>query len=139
MIDDLNDDIDALIDELNASTGAARTAPYAVRVETMLAEVVRRRGSDLLLVAGSPPAATDSRGKEYSMIASTLGSYPRIGDGAERQRLRRSIQKFQTGELSRDELRRVEDQVVREVIDEQAGSGVDGLTDGLVRWEDGQT
>jgi len=56
MIDDLNDDIDALIDELNASTGAARTAPQAVRVETMLAEVVRRRGSDLLLVAGSPPA-----------------------------------------------------------------------------------
>ena len=56
MIDDLNDDIDALIDELNASTGAARTAPPVVRVEAMLAEVVRRRGSDLLLVAGSPPA-----------------------------------------------------------------------------------
>ena len=73
------------------------------------------------------------------MIASALGSYPRIGNGAEKQRLRRSIQKFQAGELSRDELRRVEDDVVREVLDEQASSGLDWITDGLVRWEDGQT
>jgi twitching motility protein PilT len=56
MIDDVNDDIDALIEELNASTGGARIPQHVVRVETMLAEVVRRRGSDLLLVAGSPPA-----------------------------------------------------------------------------------
>jgi twitching motility protein PilT len=53
MIDDNNDDIDALIDELNASAGPARPSQSVVRVETMLAEVVRRRGSDLLLVAGS--------------------------------------------------------------------------------------
>src|SRR5262245_59333839 len=55
MVDDLNDDIDALIDELNASAGRFRPAHNVVRVETMLTEVVRRRGSDLLLVAGSPP------------------------------------------------------------------------------------
>ena len=53
MIDDINDDIDALIDELNASAGPARVGQSVLRVETMLAEVVRRRGSDLLLVAGS--------------------------------------------------------------------------------------
>ncbi len=53
MIDDINDDIDALIDQLNASAGPARVGHSVLRVETMLAEVVRRRGSDLLLVAGS--------------------------------------------------------------------------------------
>jgi twitching motility protein PilT len=59
MIDDINDDIDALIDELNA-TGApgVRTSSgaRALRLQPLLAEVVRRRGSDLLLVAGSAPA-----------------------------------------------------------------------------------
>jgi hypothetical protein len=58
MIDDINDDIDALIDELNA-TGApgVRTSSgmRALRLQPLLAEVVRRRGSDLLLVAGSAP------------------------------------------------------------------------------------
>jgi twitching motility protein PilT len=56
MIDDINDDIDALIDELNA-TGASgiRPASRALRLEPLLAEVARRRGSDLLLVAGSAP------------------------------------------------------------------------------------
>ncbi len=58
MIDDINDDIDALIDELNA-TGAPGVRPgtgsRALRLQPLLAEVVRRRGSDLLLVAGSAP------------------------------------------------------------------------------------
>ncbi|HUE89370.1 MAG TPA: PilT/PilU family type 4a pilus ATPase [Vicinamibacterales bacterium] len=56
MIDDINDDIDALIDELNA-TGAVgvRPGPRALRLQPLLAEVARRRGSDLLLVAGSAP------------------------------------------------------------------------------------
>lgn len=73
------------------------------------------------------------------MIASALGSYPRIGEGAERQKLRRAIQKFQSGGLPADELRRVEDEVVEEALSEQAGAGLDWVTDGLVRWEDGQT
>jgi twitching motility protein PilT len=55
MIDDINDDIDALIDELNADSATARTGPRVLRLETMLREVIRRRGSDLLLVAGSAP------------------------------------------------------------------------------------
>lgn len=53
-----SDDIDALIDELHASTGAAAARPgNALGIEALLATVVERRGSDLLLVAGSPPAA----------------------------------------------------------------------------------
>jgi 5-methyltetrahydropteroyltriglutamate--homocysteine methyltransferase len=73
------------------------------------------------------------------MISSALGSYPRIGEGAEAQRLRRAIQKFQSGGLTREELRAVEDGVTAEVLAEQAATGVDWVTDGLVRWEDGQT
>ena len=73
------------------------------------------------------------------MIASALGSYPRIGEGAEAQKLRRSIQKFQAGGMTREALRQVEDEVVAEVLSEQAAAGLDWVTDGLVRWEDGQT
>ena len=56
MIDDINDDIDALIDELNAGGPPSRTGPRILRMESMLRDVIRRRGSDLLLVAGSTPA-----------------------------------------------------------------------------------
>ena len=53
--DDISDDIDALITQLNASSGG-KAVEGVLRLETMLAEVVDRRGSDLLLVAGGPPA-----------------------------------------------------------------------------------
>jgi hypothetical protein len=59
MIDDINDDIDALIEELNATgpPGARiSSGSRALKLQPLLAEVVRRRGSDLLLVAGSVPA-----------------------------------------------------------------------------------
>jgi twitching motility protein PilT len=55
MLDDINDDIDALIDELNAATTTPRAASRILRMEAMLRDVVARRGSDLLLVAGSAP------------------------------------------------------------------------------------
>lgn len=59
MIDDINDDIDALIDELNATgatpSAAARATGGVLRIRPLLAEVVQRHGSDLLLVAGSAP------------------------------------------------------------------------------------
>jgi len=55
MIDDINGDLDALISELNASGGTTRGTEPVLRVEPLPAEVVRRRGSDLLLIAGSAP------------------------------------------------------------------------------------
>jgi twitching motility protein PilT len=50
-------DLDALIGELNASAGAAGESllDHSSQVEDWLAQVVRLRGSDLLLVAGSAP------------------------------------------------------------------------------------
>ncbi|HXG89901.1 MAG TPA: hypothetical protein VNJ02_16355 [Vicinamibacterales bacterium] len=55
MIDDINDDIDALITELNASSSSSKASDSLLRVELLLAEVIQRRGSDLLLIAGSAP------------------------------------------------------------------------------------
>ncbi len=50
----VSEDIDALITELNASSGS-RTGEGALSVESLLTDVIARHGSDLLLVAGSPP------------------------------------------------------------------------------------
>src|SRR4051812_43920193 len=50
-----SDDLDALIGELNASDGGASPLTDSHDVEAWLAAVVQRKGSDLLLVAGSPP------------------------------------------------------------------------------------
>src|SRR5262245_9996331 len=81
-------------------------------------------------------AACPRRGlEEVGMIASALGSYPRIGEGAEAQKLRRSIQKFQAGGMTREALRQVEDEVTVEALGAQAGAGLDWVTDGLIRWE----
>jgi twitching motility protein PilT len=54
--DDITDDIDALISQLNASSAGSKAADGVLRLESLLAEVVERRGSDLLLVAGGPPS-----------------------------------------------------------------------------------
>jgi twitching motility protein PilT len=48
-------EIDALISELNATRHEDQSSGTALRVETLLGEVVERRGSDLLLVTGSAP------------------------------------------------------------------------------------
>lgn len=53
---DINDDIDAIISQLNASSTGHRTVDGVLRVETLLAFVIEQRGSDLLLVADAPPA-----------------------------------------------------------------------------------
>lgn len=49
------DDLDALIGELNATSGDAPPLDPSSHVEDWLAHVVRVRGSDLLLVSGSAP------------------------------------------------------------------------------------
>ena len=73
------------------------------------------------------------------MKVSALGSYPRIGDGAGKQKLRRAIQSHQAGKISAQDLAAIQDDVTREVLREQEIAGLDWVTDGLVRREDGQT
>ena len=73
------------------------------------------------------------------MLVTTVGNYPKIAEGPEGQKLRRVINRFDKGDVTGEELARVEDEVTREVIQEQEEVGLDMVTDGMVRWNDGQT
>lgn len=70
------------------------------------------------------------------MILTGIGSYPRIGDTAEQQILRRAIHRLDRGEIDRDDLMAVADDVTGVVIREQTEAGLDWVTDGCIRWED---
>ena len=73
------------------------------------------------------------------MIATVVGSYPKIPNRPRPARLRNAINRFDRGDISEEELRRVEDEVTIEALQEQAEAGLDLLTDGQIRWEDEQT
>jgi 5-methyltetrahydropteroyltriglutamate--homocysteine methyltransferase len=68
-----------------------------------------------------------------------VGSYPRIDDSPEGQRLRRAIPRWERGALSESGLRAVQIGVLQEVVREQAAAGVDLITDGQVTWYDSQS
>lgn len=70
------------------------------------------------------------------LILSTAGSYPRIGDGPDLQRHRRAYAQRERGDISAEEFRKVEDEVVAGVIREQIEAGIEVVTDGLIRWYD---
>jgi 5-methyltetrahydropteroyltriglutamate--homocysteine methyltransferase len=73
------------------------------------------------------------------MIVTAVGNYPKVSERAGSPNLRRAIGRFELGEISAEELRAVQDAVTREVIDEQVEAGLDLVTDGMIRWDDGQT
>jgi len=68
-----------------------------------------------------------------------VGSYPKIPDPPAPGRWRASVEKLQRGDITPEEMRRVEDEVTAEVLAEMAAAEVDVVTDGQIRWEDGQT
>jgi 5-methyltetrahydropteroyltriglutamate--homocysteine methyltransferase len=49
------------------------------------------------------------------------------------------MEKLQRGQISREAYRAIEEEVTREAIAEQVEAGLDLITDGQIRWEDGQT
>ena len=73
------------------------------------------------------------------MKTTVVGNYPKIPDPPSPGRWRTSVEKHQRGEMTPEELRRVEDEVTAEVLAEMEQAGIDVLTDGQIRWEDGQT
>ena len=73
------------------------------------------------------------------MLITAVGNYPKIANRPDGQRLRRAINRFDKGELTLEDLAGVEDEVTREVIQEQETAGLDLVTDGMIRWDDGQT
>jgi len=73
------------------------------------------------------------------VIATVVGSYPKIPNRPRPARLRNAFNRFDRGQLSSEELHQVEDEVTIEVLQEQADAGLDLVTDGLIRWNDEQT
>lgn len=65
-----------------------------------------------------------------------VGSYPRVGETRQEQRLRRALEAVGRGEISSLELAEIQDDVTREILNEQIQAGVDIPTDGAVRWDD---
>jgi 5-methyltetrahydropteroyltriglutamate--homocysteine methyltransferase len=70
------------------------------------------------------------------LITASAGSYPRIGTEPEKQRLRVEYARFERGEISKEDFERVQDEVTKEVIEEQRRAGIELATDGQVRWHD---
>ncbi len=73
------------------------------------------------------------------MLATAVGNYPKIANRPDGQQLRRAISNHDKGDITAEELAKVEDEVIREVIREQEQAGLDLVTDGMIRWDDGQT
>jgi 5-methyltetrahydropteroyltriglutamate--homocysteine methyltransferase len=71
------------------------------------------------------------------VITTVVGHYPKVGGRG--PNLRTAIAHYEVGRISLEEVRRVQDEVTKEVLLEQARAGIDLVTDGQIRWEDGQT
>ena len=73
------------------------------------------------------------------MQTTVVGNYPKIGPKTKAPSLRSAISKRQLGDLTEEDLLRVQDEVTAEVLEEQARAGVDLVTDGHIRRDDPQT
>ena len=73
------------------------------------------------------------------MITTVVGNYPKIGPGTKAPSLRGAIGWFDQGRITLERLHQVEDEVTTEAIQEQVYAGIDLVTDGHIRWDDGQT
>lgn len=70
------------------------------------------------------------------LLLANHSSYPRVGEGAHAQRLRRAYARRETGQLTDEGFQDVVRDYVAEVIGEQEAAGLDLVTDGLVYWYD---
>jgi 5-methyltetrahydropteroyltriglutamate--homocysteine methyltransferase len=70
------------------------------------------------------------------LLLANHGSYPRIGDGAGQQRLRRGYAQHERGEITSKEFDAIQTSVIQEIVQEQAEAGLDLVTDGQIRWYD---
>ena len=73
------------------------------------------------------------------MITTMVGNYPKISPDAKAPSLRAAISRFDESRITLEELKRVEEEVTKEVIQDQVDAGLDLVTDGQIRWDDGQT
>lgn len=69
-------------------------------------------------------------------LAVNHSSYPRIGEKAERQRLRWAVDRWERKEIDDAALEKVIRDTIAETVAEQEGAGIDLVTDGQIRWFD---
>jgi 5-methyltetrahydropteroyltriglutamate--homocysteine methyltransferase len=65
-----------------------------------------------------------------------VGAYPKPPDEGKPFVLRRTLHALEREEAGPEDVRRAQDDLVREVIAEQEAAGIDLVTDGCVRWDD---
>jgi len=73
------------------------------------------------------------------LITTMVGNYPKIGPGSKAPNLRTAINRGDRGEMTAEQIQGVKEEVTAEVIQDQIRAGLDLVTDGLIRWDDGQT
>lgn len=73
------------------------------------------------------------------MITTVVGNYPKVPDLPAPGKWRSAMEKVQRGQLDEAALQQVEDEVTIDAIRDHVDAGVDLITDGQIRWEDGQT
>ncbi len=73
------------------------------------------------------------------MIITVVDHYPKIPNPPREPKLRRAIHAYDQGKITKEDLDRVFDEVTKEVIEEQISAGIELITDGQIRWEDGQS
>jgi 5-methyltetrahydropteroyltriglutamate--homocysteine methyltransferase len=70
------------------------------------------------------------------LILAHHSSYPRIGDGADQQILRRTIAQWEKGEKTDADLRAAEERMTELALADQMEAGLEVVTDGQIRWYD---
>jgi 5-methyltetrahydropteroyltriglutamate--homocysteine methyltransferase len=70
------------------------------------------------------------------LILANHSSYPRIGDEADFQLLRRTIAQRDKGEKTEEDVRAAEDRMTELALREQIAAGLEVVTDGQIRWHD---
>lgn len=70
------------------------------------------------------------------LILANHSSYPRIGDDAEHQLLRRTITQRDKGEAREEDVRSAQEWMTELALREQIDAGLDVVTDGQIRWDD---
>jgi 5-methyltetrahydropteroyltriglutamate--homocysteine methyltransferase len=73
---------------------------------------------------------------QMKIIPATHSSLPRVGDKPEEQKLRRAHAKLDKGKITKEELRRIEDSLISELVGIQEDAGCEIITDGMIRWYD---
>ncbi|ACI18672.1 methylcobamide--CoM methyltransferase [Dictyoglomus thermophilum] len=73
------------------------------------------------------------------MIITVVDHYPKIPNPPREPKLRKAIHAYDQGKITKEELEKIFDEVTQEVIEEQISAGVELITDGQIRWEDGQS